>query len=179
MVNGKQKGSQYEREISKTLSLWLSNNKYDDLFWRSHSSGGRFTQRFKNFKNTINQSGDITSTCKISEEFIKHFTIECKFYKEISLWDFVTGNKNGIVKFWIQTINESKSANKHPLLILKSNYKPVLLITNNYVSDKLKKISDVEEIMIINNEIENCVIYLFENFLNINPQQIIQEFNIG
>ena len=32
---GKQKGSAFEREICKKLSLWFTENERDDIFFRS------------------------------------------------------------------------------------------------------------------------------------------------
>ena len=55
MTTGKRKGNNYEREMSRRLSLWLSENERDDLIWRTHNSGGRFTTRMK--KNNSALSG--------------------------------------------------------------------------------------------------------------------------
>jgi hypothetical protein len=46
------KGSSFEREIAKLLSLWWSEGMRDDVFYRSHASGGRFTMRRKSGKDT-------------------------------------------------------------------------------------------------------------------------------
>ena len=35
------KGSEFEREMCKCLSLWWTDSKRDDVFWRSAQSGGR------------------------------------------------------------------------------------------------------------------------------------------
>lgn len=60
MVSGKSKGNSFEREICKKLSLWWTNGKRDDIFWRSQNSGGRATVRGKSGKRTSNQSGDVS-----------------------------------------------------------------------------------------------------------------------
>ena len=41
--SSKAKGSQWEREVGKTFSLWLTNNERPDLFSRNVLSGGAFT----------------------------------------------------------------------------------------------------------------------------------------
>lgn len=57
------KGSEYERETCRKLSLWASQGKHDDWFWRASQSGGRATQRAKFGKRTIGHAGDIAATC--------------------------------------------------------------------------------------------------------------------
>src|SRR5262245_2386383 len=35
------KGSKFERDLCRQLSLWWSDGKRDDVFWRASQSGGR------------------------------------------------------------------------------------------------------------------------------------------
>jgi hypothetical protein len=56
------KGGEYEREISKQLSLWVSKGKRDDLIWRTSASGGRATTRSKKKLETAYAYGDLTFT---------------------------------------------------------------------------------------------------------------------
>ena len=77
-VNGKQKGSEFERYICKTLSGWASYGKRDDLYWRSAMSGGRATVQFKkNIKNT-SQVADISCIDSAGEFLTDLCCIECK-----------------------------------------------------------------------------------------------------
>lgn len=70
------KGGQFERDISRELSLWWSKGKRDDLFWRSSGSGGRATRRGS--KDTAGHCGDICSTHLHSEPMTDLLTIEAK-----------------------------------------------------------------------------------------------------
>ena len=165
----KSKGSGFEREISKALSLWLSENKNDDLFWRTSNSGGRFTSRFKGGTDTQNQSGDITSLNSSSEWFINFFSIECKFYIDINIWSIFTNSKMGLIEFWEQSRNDSTRSDKNPILIVKQNFKPILLITNDFLFDKFEKMS-FKPNLIICNENSNMYVYKFTDFIeNVNP----------
>lgn len=56
MAKGKGKGSQFERDFSRDLSLWWSGGKRKDLFWRSAMSGGMST-----VTGCEAQSGDIVA----------------------------------------------------------------------------------------------------------------------
>ena len=131
MANGKVKGNSYERAISRKLSLWISNNERDDLFWRTQGSGGRHTVRYKSNLTLEGQAGDISSTQGgISENFLKFFCVEVKFYKDINIWAIITKSKNGLLDFWDQATLKAKQVNRIPILIVKENYKPALFISN-------------------------------------------------
>ncbi len=56
------KGSNFEREICKLLSLWWTNDKRDDIFWRTSGSGARATTRSKTKQKTFGQYGDVQAT---------------------------------------------------------------------------------------------------------------------
>lgn len=131
-MTGKNKGNEFERQISKKISLWLSNNQRDDLFWRTQLSGGRYTIRKKKDIQTKNQEGDITATDPEYLFFTNRYYIECKFYKQLDVfWDLY--NKKGKVYEWLNKyLSESSILNKYLLLIIKSNNKPILFISNDF-----------------------------------------------
>lgn len=81
-MNGNRKGSSFEREICKKLSLWWSNevegSPRDDIFWRASQSGGRATQRAKSGKRTAGSYGDIAAMDPVGAPLLKVFTLELK-----------------------------------------------------------------------------------------------------
>ena len=125
---GKSKGSAFERKICKMLSLWFTENVRDDIFFRSASSGAMATQRFKKGKTTSGQTGDITSTNSEGIEFINKFSIELKSYKDFSLDFLVYKNKSLIHAWWEQCKGDAERESKSPLLIIKKNNKPEIII---------------------------------------------------
>ena len=74
----KSKGNNFERLICKKLSLWYSENKRDDIFWRTSGSGSRATQRMKNESLTINSCGDVCALDETGAKFINNYLIELK-----------------------------------------------------------------------------------------------------
>ena len=76
-------------------------------------------------KKTAGQVGDITSTDKSSDLFTDVFSVECKHYKDIVLWNLITGGKSGITKFWEQTIRQADVEGKQPFMVVKQNNKPI------------------------------------------------------
>lgn len=78
MAKGHGKGSGFERDICKRLSLWWTGGQQDDIFWRIGGSGGRATNRSKKNKSTAGQYGDIQATDPIGQQLIDFTTFECK-----------------------------------------------------------------------------------------------------
>lgn len=122
---GKQKGSGFEREICKRLSLWVSDGVHDDLFWRSAMSGGRATVRFKKGVDTSSGQGDITAVTTEGNQLTDYSTIECKHYKSIGLDAHVYG-QGPLAGIWNKLQNETPK-NKKPILIFKENRRPILI----------------------------------------------------
>src|SRR3990167_9949174 len=117
---GKQKGSNFEREICKKLSLWISHGGRDDIFWRSAMSGGRTTVGLKKGIKRTSQAGDISSIDPIGNKLTDKYVVECKFYKNMQLQSMLFGKpkENSIYEFWITLNNQAKKAGKYPLLII-------------------------------------------------------------
>jgi len=72
------KGSNFEREVCKLLSLWWTYGENDAVFWRSSQSGGRATTREKVGKSTKGQYGDIAVTDPIGQPLLDVVSIELK-----------------------------------------------------------------------------------------------------
>lgn len=77
-MRGRGKGSQFERDLCRQLSLWWTNGSRDDVFWRSAQSGGRATFRAKKGKQTFGSYGDIAATDPIGRPLLDLMTIEAK-----------------------------------------------------------------------------------------------------
>jgi len=167
MKNPKNKGSSFERYISKKLSLWLTNQERDDCFWRTSNSGGRFTERNKKNKITENQEGDIGSTSTKTSFFTNIFHIECKSYKDINLWSLIT--KQGNLYHWCcKYLEEAHKNTKHLLLIVKQNNKPeLIIIENNFLN-----VFDIDPILTMN-ELDLFIVK-FSDFLNINVKKLMK-----
>lgn len=73
------KGSSFERDFCRRLSIWWSEDKeQDSLFWRTASSGGRAKLRGRKGKQTASHHGDICATNGEGQPFIDMFTCELK-----------------------------------------------------------------------------------------------------
>ncbi len=124
------KGGDFERKMSREFSLWWSNNKADDIFWRN---------RIKITSNTPSkerQLGDTTAVRGEGIPFSETICLELKTgysktkkgsrVKNIpwDLLDFIDGKDQGKVlrEFWYQTRTAADIAKKLPLLVFKRDF---------------------------------------------------------
>jgi hypothetical protein len=118
---GKQKGAQFEREVCKRLSLWVSEGKDEDLFWRSAMSGGRATVAGKSGKKLNRQAGDISAVSKEGCSLTDRFYIECKHVANLSLEGMLLNDNGLLASFWDECTNQAREYKKAPMLIARQN----------------------------------------------------------
>lgn len=95
------KGSDYEREVCKRLSLWWTDDKRDDVFWRSSGSGARAKVRGRAGAQTAGQHGDVAATDPIGAPLIDALTIEIKRgYSEYTFQDVIDRLEKGGIQEW-------------------------------------------------------------------------------
>lgn len=125
---GHSKGAAFEREVSVTLSLWVSHGKNRDLFWRTSMSGGRATVARKSGRS-IRQSGDICSITPEGHAFTDLFYVECKHYQKLDLETSFIKGTGKLARFWSKAIKEAKHYRRDPMLIAKQNNMPTIVVT--------------------------------------------------
>lgn len=146
MKNSKGKGNRFEREFSKELSKWFTHNQRDDIFWRTHSSGGRATMRQKRVgqKTTSGQDADIGATDPIGQPLIDMLTLELKNGyskgpKEISFQGLLENRSISIKGFteWLDQLLISKNNAKSPYwaLIWKRDGVEPFVVTDDRLKD--------------------------------------------
>lgn len=131
---GSAKGAEFERSICKLLSLWITDKKRKDVFWRSAMSGGRATVARKRGE-MLRQSGDITSVAPEGHALTDKLYFELKFYRDLDLRNFFVKQKGTLARFWLKTLREAASYEKDPILIVKQDRVPTLLLTRASVLD--------------------------------------------
>lgn len=111
---GSTKGSIFEREICKKLSLWWTQDlktPRDDVFWRIGGSGGRAKSRGRRGQGTYGQSGDICATDPIGDPLTKLITFELKKgYNRFTVGDLLdkpTDSASQKYEEWITQAQES------------------------------------------------------------------------
>lgn len=139
------KGSQFERDICRTLSNWWSKGENDNLFWRTSNSGGRMTTLAKQGKAGKFHHGDICAIDPSGQALIDFCTIECKKgYSRASIMDLVDrpirGAKEPEYSKWIfQARREAESAGAYGwTLIHKKDRREALMFMPIYVFNTLE-----------------------------------------
>jgi len=109
------KGSNFERDICKQLSLWWTNQERDDVFWRTAGSGAMAKVRSKVQQQTFGQYGDIQATDPIGQPLIDLCSIELKRgYSKGSLMDMLDKKDHmkhqPMEEFILQAMGDAKNA---------------------------------------------------------------------
>ena len=126
---GKQKGSAFERVICKGLSLWVSHGKREDLFWRSDMLGGRGRREVNRGGRKLSlRLGDVSAVDPLGEDLTGRFYVECKFYRDLQLIPFMFFGGGVLSKFWAETMIRARDYCQYPMLIVKQNRLPVLVV---------------------------------------------------
>ena len=141
MRRGRNRGSAFERDVCKRLSLWWSEGEKEDVFWRSTTSGARATQ------TGLGQYGDVCAIDPMGNELLDHFVIELKTgYVNNSLQDMIdrpNGRKPSHWEQWITKCEEEvrkHSTAKHFMIISRRKSRELIVLTNfNYVHFESRK----------------------------------------
>lgn len=138
---GREKGFNFERMQAKTISNWVSSGKDKDLLWRSTASGARSTS------GSIlgAQYGDLalnkhSGTClPLASLFLDTFCVELKCYKEFNILSEWKNTKSNLHAWWRQVTEAATNNKVEPLLIVKPDRRPILLIFSYEVHTSLSR----------------------------------------
>ena len=125
--SSKTKGGAFERDMCRALSLWMTDGKRDDVFWRSAMSGGRARVRFNKGEQPDVGGGDITAVDPAGHPLTSLYVIECKSVRDANVLALFTGGKTGVVQFWQQVCRDAEDFYRQPMLLLKQYRQPVLI----------------------------------------------------
>lgn len=174
MGKGKNRGSQFEREISKYLTKWISGNINPLMLWRQESSGALSTI----YSDNNHLTGDIKSIHTDSKFLTDVFSIELKTgYISTSFFQHFNNYTFGIEEFWKQASNDAEKANKHAMLIYRKKHrKPIVGIDEKINKILKKKLYSLNNIMICwgnESSLKSCILYDMNLFFNkIKPEDI-------
>lgn len=129
MANSNEKGARFERKSCGALSLWVSNQTRDDLFWRAAMSGGRATLASRQGRRLRrSMCGDVVSLDEWGRPFLDRYLVECKFYEDLQMQAAFWAQDGLLKKLWDKPLKEAREHGKAPLTIAKQNYKPELML---------------------------------------------------
>jgi hypothetical protein len=126
--HSKDKGSSFERLTGKMLSQWITGGEREDLFSRNVLSGGRFTNSLRN-KTSLGVPGDLMAAHPLAFNFLSHFLVECKHYKDLGIHLYLVDQKEKsfLAQVIKHTAAQAESAGLTWMLIAKQNMIPTLI----------------------------------------------------
>ena len=167
---GKAKGSAFEREISKRLSLWWTRGESSQVFWRSSGFISRAGDRKEH------QFGDIHAIDYRGKWLVEHVNIELKNYKELNLLELVDKpDKSGvlILKHWDQCLKDAEASDREPLLIEKRNFGEPFVVCRVDLADWLAAEKDRIE---FNNGTEQLCAFSLAKMEETDPEEFMTIF---
>ena len=174
MIMKSGKGSNWEREIAKTLTKWLTGKEKPYVWWRMPGSGAIATISEENKE----LSGDIMAFRPEGAFLTDKFSIEAKNgYPNSNFHKHLKGVKNDEIRlFWEQCVNDANRADKLPMLIYKKKQYNALIGISELKGILKQKLQHIPSItMSWGNQYELPICHLFdmEEFLNtISPEDI-------
>lgn len=109
-AKGRGKGPKFERKMSEMLSLWWTNGKHDDYFWRTAGSGSRATVRGRRGVRTRNSAGDLMAVVEQGKPLldVMVFSLKNGYAKHHAMTAFDRPKENIDLEFdkWITEIEE-------------------------------------------------------------------------
>lgn len=120
-TNNKVLANKWEREASRLLSNWISGGKRSDLFWRTNSSGGKFTVTRESA-----HAGDIVPVAGAegnARRFGERYLLEVKRKKNFSFADL------GTLEKWAREYhNQAVGLGKKSFLLIKGGYGKIYVL---------------------------------------------------
>lgn len=114
-VNGKSKGSRFERELAKTFSNWYFGDP--DAIVRNATSGALSTTR----GNVGIPSGDLQQIKHHENPF--PYSVEAKHHKEFKIEHLLFERpRSKVYRAWVQCRRDALKDKKIPLLVFKVNF---------------------------------------------------------
>lgn len=134
-MNTKQKGNNFERDMSRMLSLWWTGGKRDDAIWRSASSGALTTVGKGRY---LAHTGDFAATDGEAELLFKHTIIEAKRgYSRYSVQDLVDVPlsrlpQNPVYEMLTKLVSSCKTQGKLGMLLWKKDRRDLIVILTDF-----------------------------------------------
>jgi len=159
---GKAKGSQWERDISRFLTKWVTGKEKPLVFWRTPGSGSFVTN-----KVSTDASGDIISILPEGRFFTDIISCELKIgYSDVDLFKHFKNTKNNILEsFWNQCLRDASQVNKHGMLIYKKKgYNAIVGIENDLMCLLKQQIELPKSITVTFDKLSPLVLFDMEVF---------------
>lgn len=135
---GKDKGSSWEREVGKLLSLWLTRGARPDIFSRNVLSGGSFTNASRKGELSSRMPGDLMAAHPLAFAFMSRYAIECKHLASLGLEQFLFDDKgtSELSKIISFADGQARACALDYMIVAKQNRREPFVITSGPVGKR-------------------------------------------
>lgn len=167
------KGGDWENEICRRLSRWITRGERSDLFRRNIMSGGLHTTSLR-FGRDPGQPGDIAANHPDAFSFLDLWMIECKHRKAIDLHVALWQQKGELHNYIEKAEKQSVEANRSFMLIAKQNFRPAICIIPHETG-----VERAEKSGLIYHEFWNrrSIAFLFDSLTKTSPEPWLKNIN--
>lgn len=136
---GKDKGSSWEREVGKLLSLWLTRGARPDIFSRNVLSGGSFTNASHKGELSSRMPGDLMAAHPLAFAFMSRYAIECKHLASLGLEQFLFDDKGGseLSKIISFADGQATACALDYMIVAKQNRREPFVITSGSIGRRI------------------------------------------
>ena len=136
---GKSKGSAWEREVGKLLSLWLTNAERPDIFSRNVLSGGSFTLAEAAGKQSSRMAGDLMAAHPLAFRFLSRFSVECKHLANIGLDAFIFDPRmmSPLGHIIRQARRQARYTDAEYMIVAKQNRQDALVMVDGQIGKQM------------------------------------------
>lgn len=162
---GKQKGSQWERDVARFFTKWVTGKETPLLFWRTPGSGSFVTN-----KVSTDASGDIISILPEGRFFTNVISCELKIgYDDVDLFKHFKNTKNNTLEaFWNQCLRDANQVNKYGMLIYKKKgYNAIIGIEDTLMNILKQRTELPKSITVTFDMLSPIVLFDMESFFTL------------
>lgn len=135
------KGSVWEREVGKLLSLWLTNAERGDIFSRNVLSGGAFTLAEAAGKISSRAPGDLMAAHPLAFNFLSRFSVECKHLANIGLEAYLLDPRaqTSLGQIISLASRQAKHIKLEYMIVAKQNNREAIVMIDGDVGEKMMR----------------------------------------
>ena len=122
------KGSQFERDMCRRLTKWMTGEEKPEVVWRSSTSGAKATMEHKAGRRS-HMGGDIVAIHPKGQWLTEMFSLEFKNRKSFGSLPLLFLNRAAVLDWWDQCVSDAKAQGKIPWMIFKENRSKIYTIS--------------------------------------------------
>lgn len=137
MPRGREKGFEYEREVAKKLSRWLTDGATQDCIWRTPGSGAR--SHVLQGSAAAQTAGDLMlldPSYPVARDFCETFVVELKRRRILDWGLWLYQDQGEFPAWWSKLCKEADRVQRCPMLIARADRKPAVCMVPSIIAEE-------------------------------------------